>query len=400
MKEIGITVMLAMFSVPALVAVNPCADSFLRGQSGQRVEIGKSRVMSGPHRAAMTRSDNAKKLTRDEILGDYVYDEFRYSSGRVGWEYMYCVPEIVAGESDDEVILNGFWADYDFSYNPPLPISQVKATFDYENQTISIPAGASLGKYGDYPAYIYVSEWATDIMLDEPIVLEVNAETRSIEYWCDRIDDDFNAPVNCLLVTSYPDAVGKKIEKGVDFIGAIVMNKYNSSMEVTNVTQDMSGVVPVYIEQGEGAFTIYNFGGSGYESGLTFTVDFSEGTCTAPVTLCKVLSDGVSETEVYHASADGGEITGTVTPSDADGCYDINIPEWALYDIAAGNALVNFADGRFSVSMSTSSVSLPAVNAQGEVRYYDLMGRQVSAPSKGSVLIRVEGGVASKEVIR
>lgn len=189
---------------------------------------------------------SAKKATIDDLLGSYIYDEFRYAAAHTGWDYLYCAPEIVAGSADDEVVLNGFWADFDNSYNPPKPISAVKAKFDYEAQTLTIPAGTSLGKYGDYPAYLYVSDWATDKMLPDPIVLKINATDRSISYYCDRTDNDWNKPINCLIVTSYPAAVGEIVPKGVDFIGAIVMNKYNEYMTVTNITSSSYGLCPIY----------------------------------------------------------------------------------------------------------------------------------------------------------
>lgn len=357
-----------------------------------------------PVHAAPAAAADAPKATRDDILGDYIYDEFRYTASFQGWDYMYCIPQIVAGDASDEVILLGFWADYDTSVYPPVPISQVKATFDYESQTISIPAGASLGKYGDYPAYIYVSDWATDIMQPDPIVLHVDAATRAITYYCDRTDGTWMTPENCLIVTSEADAVGQHITKGVDFIGAIIMNKYNTVMSVTNRTTGDSGYNPIYTESRSDGFTVYNLGGYGYETGLTFSVDTEAGTCTAPVTLWGkdvAVSEGVTS-DIYFASVSGGDISGTVTKTDS-GAWAVKLPSWSLYDTAAGKAYIEFADGAFYIELPDPA-GITGITAAGDgasaAVYYDLTGRRVDAPAAGSLVIAVEGGKASKVLIK
>ena len=314
---------------------------------------------------------------------------------------MFCIPEIVAGDGPDEVVLNGFWADYDTSVVPYEPISRVKATFDYDSQTISIPAGASLGKYGDYPAYIYVSDWATDILQPDPIVLKVNAATREITYYCDRTDGTWMTPENCLIVTSYPDAVGDKVDKGVDFIGAIVMNKYNASMSGRNITTGEEGYMPVYIDCGMDSFTIYNMGGYGYQAGVTFTCDFAVGTCKAPVTLYgkDVLLSDTEKADIYFASATGGEITGSLTKGDTDGVWNVNIPTWALYDTAGGRAIVEFADGTFVIDTTyAAGIDNVAIGREADVQYFDINGRRVDNPSPGTLLIAVQGNKVSKVI--
>ncbi|MCM1400958.1 MAG: hypothetical protein NC189_02975 [Bacteroides sp.] len=347
-------------------------------------------------------TENKRKATRDEILGTYIYDEFRLTASFQGWDYMYCIPELVAGEEPDEVILNGFWADYDESYQPPRPISQVKATFDYENQTISIPAGASLGTFGEYPAYIYVSEWDTDILQDEPIVLKVDAETRNISYWCERPYNDWTRVEKCLIVTSYPDAVGKKIAKGVDFIGAIEMNKYNGIMSISNISSSSAGYVPVYTEVSGTNAKVYNFGGYGYTTALEFSIDVASRTATAPVTLCTANAQIDSETtaDLYFASPTGGDITAKVSAAGQDALYTVSIGEWCLYDVAGQRAIVEFDSASFNVDLGIAGIDhIKGDTAPSAPQYFNLQGIRLSHPTPGSVIIKVDGNKASKVFI-
>lgn len=345
---------------------------------------------------------NEKKATIGDLLGSYIYDEFRYAAAHTGWDYLYCVPEIIAGDTDDEVILNGFWADFDNSYNPPRPISSVKAKFDYDAQTLTIPAGTSLGKYGDYPAYIYVSDWATDKMLPDPIVLKINADDRSISYYCDRTDNDWNKPLNCLIVTSYPAAVGEIVAKGVDFIGAIVMNKYNEYMTVTNITSSSHGLCPIYLEeQSSDSFTIYNLGGCGYDSGVTFDVDLDAGTCKASPKLWRANMQ-VSDTEMADiniAATDGGDIIGTVSPN-GNG-YSVTIPSWALYDTSSAKPYIEFGKCSFDITTPLAAIGNVATEQQsGTTRLYNIDGTRAVNPRKGSMVIEVTDGKARKVIIQ
>lgn len=345
--------------------------------------------------AVLSAKSVSKKATRDEILGTYIYDEFRYANAHTGWDYLYCIPEIVAGDADNEVILLGFWADYDTSYDPPVPISQVKATFDYESQTLSIPAGTSLGKYGYYSAYLYVSDWATDILQPDPIVLKINSETREISYYCDRTDNDWMKPQNCLIVTSYPDAVGTKVDKGVDFIGAIVMNKYNGIMGVNGPSLNETAYSAIYTVGAGNEFTVYNFGGYGFDTGVTFTIDPSSSTCSAPATPITNQAAGAA----MIASTTGGEITGTVTASQS-GATSIAIPSWAIYDADNQKVLTEYTSSIFDIDLGLAAITAPVQDASGPVIYYDLQGNRIAEPARGSVTIGIENGKARKFILR
>lgn len=343
----------------------------------------------------------AHKATRDDILGNYVYDEFRYANAHTGWDYTYCVPEIVAGEGDDEVVLLGFWADYDTSTYPPTPISRVKATFDPSAQTITIPAGASLGKYGDYDAYIYVSDWATDILQPDPIVLKVDAATRCISYYCDRTDNDWMKPQNCLIVTSYPDAVGQHIDKGADFIGAIVMNKFNAVMGVNGESLTSTAYVPIYTETEGSDFTVHNFGGYGYDFGVTFTADAATATCSAPATPLATKAYG---NDVCIASPEGEALSGHLTQS-ADGSkYSVTIGPWALYDAEAGKPLAEFTEAFLDIALPLAGVGTIGSDTSSTPGhapvYYDINGHRHDTPQRGAINIMVKDGRTTKIMVR
>lgn len=104
------------------------------------------------------RHEAAGKATRDEVCGYYNFDSFRLTRAFQGWERSYCLPIVMPGEGPDDLILYGFWADFDYD---GTPISEVHAKLDQEAQTITIPAGTCLGTYGDYTSYIYMSATGT-----------------------------------------------------------------------------------------------------------------------------------------------------------------------------------------------------------------------------------------------
>jgi len=55
-------------------------------------------------RRSVQRSGSSEKATRNDLLGTFVWDHYRFMNPG-GWQYMFCFPEIVAGEKDDEVII-------------------------------------------------------------------------------------------------------------------------------------------------------------------------------------------------------------------------------------------------------------------------------------------------------
>lgn len=352
-------------------------------------------------RRSVQRSGSSEKATRNDLLGTFVWDHYRFMNPG-GWQYMFCFPEIVAGEKDDEVIIEGFWADYDDSVYPPEPITRAKAVFDYEAQTLSIEPGYFLGQYESYPHYIYVSDWNTDVMLDEPIVLDVSNSGRLITYRCDFQED--GRPTNCLLITSFPDKVGQVVDKGVDFIGEIVMNKYNEVMELSNTTVADEGFCPIYIRRTVDGFVVHNFGGYGYEPGLPFSIDLAKGTCTAARTLFgkDIQIDADTKADIYFASVDGGDIEGIITPTENGKVYNVDIGEWSFYDAAADEPLVRFSRSSFPVNLDISGI----VNVEREsydearVEYFTLQGLRVAEPEKGMIVIKRQGDKVSKTVVR
>ncbi len=81
----------------------------------------------------------------------------------------------------------------------------------------------------------------------------------------------------------------------------------------------------------------------------------------------------------------------------ASGTYTITLPRRAF---TLGG---NMSDARFSNATtltylvdSSLSIGSVAVDADAEVRYFDLQGRLLAAPARGQVVIRVAGGKASK----
>jgi len=85
------------------------------------------------------------------------------------------------------------------------------------------------------------------------------------------------------------------------------------------------------------------------------------------------------------------------TPVTADGTYTITLPRRAF---TLGSAI---SDARFSnvtkltyIVDSALSIGSVAVDADTDVRYFDLQGRSLQAPVRGQVVIRVAGGKASK----
>ncbi len=395
MKKITFSLALAALAASQVMAIAPTHLS--KNHLKLHQEQTKSLVRNAEAVPAKTRSD--VKLSRNQILGDYVYDEYRYMNPG-GWLYYYCIPEIVAGEEPDEIIMNGFWADWDTSVYPEVPISRVKATFDYEAQTISIPAGASLGKYGDYPAYIYISDWDTDILQDRPIVLNVNPD-RSITYKCEVRESGY--PVECLIVTSFPDAVGEKVDKGVDFIGQIIMNKFNTVMGIYDKEMARTDYCPAYIEPSESSFAIYNFGGYGYDSRVDFKVDFSAGTCKAPVTLWRndVKIDDTTTTDLYYASTEGGDIVGTLTHGGEPDLYKVSIPSWSIFDRKGNKAVSEISTTSFDVSFAKAGTTVMEISGDdGAIpEYFTFQGVRVANPASGQLLIRRCGSKVEKILI-
>lgn len=84
-------------------------------------------------------------------------------------------------------------------------------------------------------------------------------------------------------------------------------------------------------------------------------------------------------------------------PVTASGTYTITLPRRAF---TLGG---NMSDARFSNATtltylvdSSLSIGSVAVDADVDVRYFDLQGRSLAAPARGQVVIRVAGGKASK----
>lgn len=335
--------------------------------------------------------------TRDDLLGSYIWDEYSYSNSHLGWNYMYCVPEIVAGTADDEVVINGFWSDFDDYGNP---ISSVVAKFDAAKSTLSFESGTYLGTYGEYPAYIYISDWNTDILEAGPITFTFNPESRQLIYQCD-FQSDGVTPVKTLLVTSYPDAIGTKVSKGVDFIGYIRMSQYNTAMNLTNTTLGESGVSWGYVAHNDNGFTYRNFAGYGFDIPLEFTIDFANMRVVAPSTLCKadaLLSDN-TRADIYYAGIDGGDIVGSLEPTAEAGVYTVDIPEWALYNATASKVFMNFSDTRFTIRRDPAGVHDAACESEAStVEYFDLYGRRVANPAANAIYIERRGSSAKKIV--
>ena len=341
------------------------------------------------------------KATRDEVCGHYNFDSYRLTRTFQGWERTYCMPVVAPGESDDDLILYGFWADFN---SDGTPISAVKAKFDYEKQQIIIPAGASLGTYGDYSAYIYVSDWDTDKMLDEPIVLNYDAANKGMTYYCEP-NAAGTSPKSCLIVTSYADAVGTVVTKGVDFIGAIEMYKYNGTMSLNDATHSTSGQCLVYIESSTESFAVRNFGNRGFRIPIEFTFNLSGGTCTAQPTICHKdykFDDG-NIMDLYFAGADGGAITGTLEKQAADSnMYTVHIPTWTLFNVEEGKSKVEFKNSYLSVPIEGNSGVETAITETHDapVEFYTLQGVRVVNPEKGTLVIKRQGDKVSKIVVR
>lgn len=318
--------------------------------------------------------------TRDDLIGSYIWDEYSYSNSHGGWNYLYCAPEIEAGGQPDEIIINGFWNDFDDYGNP---LSSVVATFDAEKSTVSFPSGTYLGTYGEYPAYIYISDWNTDILEEGPIVFNYDPRLHQLVYQCDYQNDGVT-PVKTLLITSYPDALGKKITKGVDFIGYIRMSQYNTSMNVNNTTLGESGVCWGYVDHTDSGFSFRNFAGYGFDTSVDFTPYYGPGTVYAHPAICRtdaLLSDN-TRADIYYAGADGGDIHGTISAcDDQPGKFLVEIPEWTLYNRTADKVFMRFIDTRFYISLPSSGVdTVFDSSANGsEPAYYDLQGRRLKS---------------------
>lgn len=396
MKKVYTTI-LSSFMVATAAASMPAAGSVPNGMESVKSEA-EAALFKGARRVEAGQASEGPKATRNDLLGTYVWDHYRFMNPG-GWQYMFCFPEIVAGENPDEVIIEGFWADYDDSVYPPVPITRAKATFDYEAQTLSIEPGQYLGQYDEYPHYIYLSDWNTDMMLDQPIVFNVLNSGRLIHYKCNFQENGY--PADCILITSYPDKVGQVVDKGVDFIGEIVMNRYSEIMEVANTTTGDEGYCPVFVRRTMDGFIVHNFGGYGYEPGLEFSVDLGKRTCKASRMLFKKdvqVSDG-SVTDIYFASVTGGDIEGTLTPTSEKDVYTVNIGEWSFYDGKKNEPNVLFSRSSFPVNLSLAGVDRLESDTDAPVEYFTLQGVRVANPEKGMLVIKRHGSKIEKIVV-
>lgn len=368
--------------------------------------VSRQRANSGfttpRHKSAPTRA----AAETSSILGKWAYDEYRAVSGG-GWYDGFCYPEIVAGNSENEVIINGFW----IGSNEDGFLGSVHGTFDPAAGTLTIPMGQKLGTLTTrdgqtIDAYMYLQDWNTFVCSTDPLVLDYDPSTHALTWMCDF--DYYGEYQNNIIVSDDPNGFGKSIEMGVDYIVAIEMHLYNGYMLTTLGGQE--GTCVVYAERTDDGFTVDNLGDWGFGAPVTFTVDKANKTVSAPATLYMADANlGSTYADVYFAAPDGGNINGTYMVSSAasDGVAGesiVYLRDWCMYAPSLYQPVSDtFTDTTLQLPFDLSDGSgVESVECDNNAvaEYYTLQGVRVERPMPGSLVIERRGNTATKIIMR
>ncbi len=405
-----------MMGVAALgltMAANAAPQMQMRAKSqGELIETTKAKIenVQTMNRAKVRAAKENSQLTVADIVGSYQHDEYRVVQSGSGMNYGMSFPEFVSGSSANEVLINGFWMGSDTDGNP---YGSFAATFDPQAMTLSIPAGskvfsAPLEDGSTMDCYMYIQDWDSSVCSADPIVLSYDPELRQFTWMAAGMET--SEPTENLIITSKADGIGTSITSGADFAVYLQFSFWNSVMQATQNGQQGYCAVRVVADAQTSSFTVYNLGDWGFEVPVTFNVDPTAKTVSAPRTLygedVKLDSSGTTA-DVYFATAEGGSISGTYSNQNDQGLISsiVSLEDWTLWTAEYGAVIqYPYTDTMIIVPFDLDSmvgVEDIAVDTNADdVVYYNLQGVKVLNPAPGQLVIARQGGKAVKMIAK
>ena len=185
---------------------------------------------------------------------------------------------------------------------------------------------------------------------------------------------------------------------------------WNSAMQATQNGQQGYCAVRVVADAQTSSFTVYNLGDWGFEVPVTFNVDPTAKTVSAPRTLYGedvTLDSSGTKADVYFATADGGSISGTYSNQNDQGIISsiVSLEDWTLWTVEYGAVLqYPYTNTVIIVPFDLDSmvgVEDIAVDTNADdVVYYNLQGVKVLNPAPGQLVIARQGGKAVKMIAK
>ncbi len=358
----------------------------------------------------------AAATSATDLTGVYLGESFSLRSNsaggsNVGWQ----VDGLAAFfDVDGTVTISGLWDE---------SIELTGGVFDPESQTISFSPQDPGVSGGGYNVYLSILDLATNTLLDDEIVFNVDVANRNI-YYTGSLNAAETHWASCLVIAALDPSTGQYVG-GFDFLAYVDYNQVNAYVQYSYF-EDETATEPtetydfIYTEIKDSDLVCYNLLGGGFSSAVPFTVNAtartatcvdgiftvqSDGTNWYPFYLCDVeisgeqvsLSSTTVETDIiFGDDGEGGTITGLIKDYVAAVCdYNGQILPWIgdglLYNFAivyTGDLLADMA--------GVEDITIDVDNSNAPVEYFNLQGQRVANPAAGQVYIRRQGTAAAK----
>ncbi|MGN0211021.1 MAG: hypothetical protein ACI391_07920 [Muribaculaceae bacterium] len=314
---------------------------------------------------------------------------------------------------DGTVTISGLWDQ---------SIELTGGVFDPESQTISFSPQDPGVSGGNYNVYLAVLDLATNTLLDEDIVFNVDLENRNIWYM-GGLNSAQTQWASCLVIAAMDPTTGTYVG-GYDFLAYVDFNEVNGYVQYSYYEEDATEPTDtydfIYTEIQGNDLVCYNLLGGGFYYPVPFTVDAtartatcvdavfteqSDGTDMYPFYLCDVVISGESvslgsttvETDiVFGDDGEGGTLTGLTKDYVAAVCeYQGQILPWIGDGLILDFTIVYTGDLLADMA-GVKDITIDNVDANAPVEYFNLQGQRVTNPANGQILIRRQGSNASK----
>lgn len=373
-------------------------------------QVESNRMHKAPAKAAAATSI-------DDFTGTYLGESYSLRSNSAGTSNVGWQVDGVAGifdMGDGTVTISGLWDQ---------SIQLTGGVFDPAAQTITFSAQDPGVSGGNYNVYISILDLATNTLLAEDIVFNVDLENRNI-YYMGGLNAAQTQWASCLCIAAVDPSTGNYVG-GFDFLAYVDFNAVNayvqySYVEDENATEPTDTYDFIYTEIQGNDLVCYNLLGGGFTYAIPFTVDATERTATCvdgvfteqsdgtdmyPFYLCDVVISGETvqlgsttvETDIiFGDDGEGGTITGLTKDYVAAVCdYNGQIVPWVgdglLYNFAivyTGDLLADMA--------GVEDITIDVDNSNAPVEYFNLQGQRVANPAAGQVYILRQGTAAAK----